>query len=285
MKTTRLLTVILAAALIVTVAANVIQYTQNLDLTKQVLELEMQNKLATVQSQINGELQSLDAALLDACNQLSVTGLTGTQARSVLTALVANNSLIVNAVTADANDVLLAVEPASYADIEGQDIRGQEQNIYMHQTMRAAMSDMILLVEGFYGVVLVGPVFDSNSQLIGSLSIVIQPYDLIKKYAQPVIADGVFSMWSMQLNGTLIFDPDPAQQGKNLLTDPIYADYPEVQVFTHQAAASQSGYGTYSYFDKDITDSSGKVVNKQAYWNTIGIYNAEWRLIIVHALN
>ncbi len=289
MNTTKLLAIILAAVLIITVAVNVYQYTQNLDLSKQKTEadtqLEMKTRLAQVQSQINGELQSLDVALLDACTQLSTTGLTGTQARAVLTALVDNNSLIVNAVTADAHDVLLAVEPASYASIEGEDISSQEQNLHMHQTMRSAMSDMIPLVEGFPGVVMVSPVFDETDQFIGSLSIVIQPRVLIEKYVTPAIEDGRFSMWSMQLNGTLIYDPDPAQQDKNLLTDPIYTDYPEVQAFTQQVAAEQAGYGTYNYFNKDLSDSSGEVVSKEAYWTTIGIYNAEWRLVIVHFLN
>jgi hypothetical protein len=146
------------------------------------------------------------------------------------------------------------------------------------------MSDMIPLVEGFPGVVMVSPVFDTNGKMIGSLSIVIQPRALIQKYVMPAIADGKYSMWSMQTNGTLIFDPDPAQQDKNLLTDPIYADYPEVQAFTHHVAEQPSGYGTYKYFDKNLDDDSGRVISKEAYWATIGIFNAEWRLVIVHFL-
>ena len=289
MEKTKFLAITLAVALIATIAMNVYQFTLNQNLTQQSTDantqMELKTQLAQVQGKIKGELQSLDAALLDACNQLSLTGLTGTQARAVLTGLLANNSLIVNAATADANDVLLAVEPASYANIEGQDIHTQEQNLYMHQNMRPALSNMIPLVEGFPGVVMVSPVFDGTGQFVGSLSIVIQPYNLIQKYATPVIEADKFSMWSMQLNGTLIFDPDPAQQSKNLLTDPIYADYPEVQAFTRQVAAEQTGYGTYSYFNKDLSDSSGKVVSKEAYWTTIGLYNTQWRLVIVHPLN
>jgi hypothetical protein len=289
MEKTKLFAIILAAALIVTAALNVCQYTLNQNLNQQYndvnAQLEMKTQLAQAQGNIKGELQTLDAALLDACNKLSLTGLTGTQARAVLTTLLANNSLIINAATADAHDVLLAVEPASYSSIEGEDIQSQEQNLYMHQNMRPALSNMIPLVEGFPGVVMVSPVFNATGQFVGSLSIVIQPYNLIQKYAAPVIEAGQFSMWSMQLNGTLIFDPDPAQQSKNLLTDPIYADYPEVQAFTQQVAAQQTGYGTYSYFDKDLSDSSGKVVSKEAYWTTIGLYNTQWRLVIVHPLN
>ncbi len=286
MAKTKLLTAILIAALVLTAVVNIYQYTLNLEVSKQKdaygIKLEMKSLLAQVQSQVNDELQNLDAAIQVACAQLSTTGLGGSQTRAILTAMVENNSLIVNAATADVNDVLVAVEPSNYSSIEGQDIKSQEQNIHMHKLMRPAMSDMIPLVEGFPGVVMVAPIFDANGKLMGSLSLVIQPRALLERFVLPAIADGRFSMWSMQTNGTLIFDPDPAQQGKNLLTDPIYADYPEVQAFTRQVAAQQSGYGTYKYFDKNLDDASGRVISKEAYWETIGIYNAQWRLVIVH---
>lgn len=284
----KLLTALLIAALIAAVAVNIYQYTLNLEITKQKdaadTQLEMKSLLAEVQAQINGELESIDVALQEACSQLSRTGLDGSQARAILAAIVANNSLIVNAATADMNDVLVAVEPSNYSSIEGMDIKDQEQNIHMHRLIRPAMSDIIPLVEGFPGVVMVAPVFNVNSEMIGSLSLVIQPRALIQKYVMPAIADGKFSMWSMQTNGTLIFDPDPEQQDKNLLTDPIYADYPEVLAFTRQVSEQPSGYGTYKYFDKNLDDDSGRVIIKEAYWTTIGLYNAKWRLVVVHFL-
>jgi hypothetical protein len=284
----KLLIVILIGLLIAAVAVNIYQYTINVEVTREKdaakIQFEMKTLLAEVQAQINGELASLDAALIDACGKLSTLGLSGVQARTVLSELVANNSLIVNAATADANDVLVAVEPSSYSNIEGIDIKDQEQNIHMHLVMRPAMSDMIQLVEGFPGVVMVSPIVDVDNKMIGSLSIVIQPRALIQQYVLPAIADGKYSMWSMQTNGTLIFDPDPSQQDKNLLTDPIYADYPEVQAFTHKVAEEASGYGSYKYFDKNLEDDSGRVVSKEAFWGTIGIFNGEWRLVVVHVL-
>ena len=92
-------------------------------------------------------------------------------------------------------------------------------------------------------------------------------------------------MWVMQSNGTLIYDPDPDQQSKNLLTDTIYKDYPEVQEFARQIAEQPSGYGNYQYYDKDVADYDKQLVTKEAYWMTVGIYGTEWRLVIWHALS
>jgi hypothetical protein len=86
----------------------------------------------------------------------------------------------------------------------------------------------------------------------------------------------------MQTNGTLLYDPDPVQQGKNLFTDPIYVDYPTVQAFVHQVASEEAGYGTYQYHENTV---AGNIVNKEAYWTTTGIYGAQWRLVLLHVLD
>jgi len=285
MAKTRLVIVVLIVLLVASLGFNVYQYTatqaaqQNGEAD---VRQDMVSQLMHTQNNVNSELSKLDAALADSCSQLSAVGLDGTQVRTVLSALVANNSLIVNAATCDADDVLVAVEPQSYSSIEGEDIQSQEQNMRMHQTMRPAMSNMIPLVEGFPGVVMVAPVFDAEEKLVGSLSIVVQPSALI---AQSIASDAEFSMWAMQKNGTLIYDPDPAQQGKNLLTDPIYTAVPEVTAFTQKVAAQQSGFGGYQYYENNIDSHPQDMVNKEAYWTTVGIYGTEWRLVVWRTVN
>ncbi len=270
----------------VSVGFNVYQYSQNASITNENRDvnskLEMSTLLTNVQLEVNAELAKLDISLRSACAELSTTNLQDSKARNILSRIAANTSLIVNAATSDANDIILAVEPSQYRDIEGEDIQSQEQNLRMHQTMQPAMSDMILLVEGFYGVVMVAPIFNENETFVGSLSLVIQPYDLLKSAIEPAVEGTQYSMWTMQTNGTLLYDPDPVQQGKNLFTDPIYVAYPTVQAFVHQAADSQSGYGTYQYHQDTV---AGEIVNKEAYWTTAGIYGTQWRIIVLHVLD
>ncbi len=95
------------------------QYTQYMTLDSQndeaATKLEMQAILGAVQSQVNLELQQLDQSLQTACAQLSATDLKGDQARAILSALAQNNSVIINACTCDAKDVILAVEPSQYS--------------------------------------------------------------------------------------------------------------------------------------------------------------------------
>lgn len=273
----------LIAVLVISLGFNVYQYGVNHAATKDnqaaAAKQEMVSQLMHTQNNVNTKLAELEATMKTACQQLSSAGLTGSQADAVLSETAASDPLIVSAATTDTKDVLVNVKPANYSYIIGDDITLQEQQMAMRQTMQPAMSNVIMLVQGFPGVVVVAPIFDAQDQFMGALSLVIQPSQLIN---QSIASTGAttYSMWAMQSNGTLIYDPDPAQQGKNLLTDPIYADYPEVQEFTRQVAAQQSGYGTYQYYVKNLDQTQNQVVSKEAYWITVGIYGTEWRLVI-----
>ncbi len=278
----KLLVTFLAIITIISLAFNVYQWNTNLSLTRQSNEEEMGLLLIHAEATINAKLLSLDRLLSNACQLLSTTGLTGPEGEKILNDLFTENSdIIANAGTADQNDILLAVQPSKYSNITGQDVKNQEQNIEMHKTMRPSLSNLISLVEGFSGVVMVSSVFDTNDQLIGSLRIVFQPYQLI----HPIVKDstkGIYTIYALQRNSTLIYDVNNEEQGKNIFTDEAYAGHTELQTFIHQVVDTQSGYGTYSYYD-DLAVSR-PLVSKEAYWTTTGIYNTDWRLVIARNL-
>jgi hypothetical protein len=128
---------------------------------------------------------------------------------------------------------------------------------------------------------MVAPIFNTNGQFIGALSIVFLPYQLV----HPIVADssqGIYTIYALQSNGTLIYDAG-AEQGKNIFTDADYQGYDSLQTFIHQVVDAQTGYGTYSYYD-DLAQGR-PLVNKDAYWTTIGIYNTDWRLVIAETLS
>jgi hypothetical protein len=277
---------ILIAVLILSIGINIFQYSQNLSLNKEKddadTRLEMSSLLTQLQFQANAKLEELDRDLVSACTQISAVGLNSSEARTILLDLAANNSLIINAGTAYTDDVLVAVEPSQYSSIEGIDIKDQEQNIRLHATLRPAMSNIIPLVEGFDGVVMVAPTFDANDAFKGTLSIVIEPYLLLNASIAPALKDTTYACTAIQLDGLSIFDSDPAQVGKNLFTDLMFANYTELLALGHRVVAESAGYGTYKY---SLSEVSGQVVQKECYWTTIGTYGTEWRIVIIHVLN
>jgi hypothetical protein len=281
MAKVKLLVAVLITIMVVSLAFNAYQWNANFSLTSQSKGELMASFLIQDASNINAELSKLDGFISNACRQLSTTGLAGAEAEKVLSDLYNQHSdVIVNAATADKNDILLAVQPSNYSSVIGQDTKNQEQNIEMHLTMSPAVSNLIPLVEGFPGIVMVAPVFDTNGQFIGSLSVVFLPYELIHPIVEGTV-QGIYTIYALQSNGTLIYDAG-AEQGKNIFTDEEYQGYPELQTFIHQVVDTSSGYGKYSYYD-DLAPSR-PLVNKEAYWMTFGIYNTDWRLVIAHTL-
>jgi hypothetical protein len=277
----KLLVAALIIMLVTSIVFNVYQWNTTFSLTNQNKKEAMAALLIQDVFNINSELLKLDGLISNACRQLSLTGLTGAGAEKILSDLYSENSnSIVNAATVDKNGILLAIQPSNYSSAIGQDVHNQEQNIEMIQTMQPAISNLITLVEGFPGVVMVAPVFDTNNQFMGALSIIFLPYDLIHPIVEGSV-QGTYTIYALQRNGTLIYDAS-AEQGKNVFTDQEYQGYPELQTFIHQVVDAQSGYGKYSYYD-DLAPSR-PLVNKEAYWMTIGIYNTEWRLVIARTL-
>ena len=281
MSKIKLLFIIVTVIMIISLAFNAYQWNTNLSLTKQTNE-EMELIIINSEAAINAELRRLDKLLSNTCQQLSTKGLTGPEAKQILSSLYTENSdIIISSATADINDVIRAIQPSQYSNLVGQDLKSQEHNIEMHKSLRSTVSDLDSLIEGSTGVAMVSPVFDTNKQLIGSLRITFQPYQLI----HPIVKDsskGIYTIYALQKNSTLIYDANNEEQGKNIFTDQAYEGYNELQTFIHQVLDTQSGYGTYSYFDDLV--ASRPLVSKEAYWTTIGIYNADWRLVIAHNL-
>lgn len=275
----------LAVVIVVSLVLNAFQYSQNLTLTSQNTELaakqEMTALLTEVQFGVNTELNELDASLQAACQKLSNMDLNGIQARSVLSDLVANNSLIVDAAI-NINDVLVAVEPSQYRSAEGQYVGTQEQCIQMHQTLQPAMSNSIPLVEGRDGVVIIGPVFDAYEQFVGAVSFVIEPSDLVNRTVTSVTNSSDYTFMVVQPDGRVLYDIDSAQIGAMTLTDPAFQNFPQLLATCQRMATEKSGCDTYQF---NTTLDSASVVKKELFWTTIGIYNTEWRLAIIHRLN
>lgn len=275
------LTIIVAVSIIL----NAFQYSQNNTLANQNAELtakqEMTTLLTDVQSEVNTKLKELDLELQAVCQRLSNMDLKSIQARSVLIDLFSNNSLVVNAAI-NVNDVLVAVEPNQYRSSEGQYVGEQEQCVLMHRTMRPAMSNVIPLAEGIEGVVIIGPVFDANKRFTDAVSIVIEPSDLVNKTIKSITNNSDYTFMAIQPNGRVLYDIDRLQIGAMTLTDPAFQNFPQLLAICQKMAAEKSGYGTYEF---NTSLDSTNIVKKELFWETIGIYDTEWRLAIIHRTN
>lgn len=148
--------------------------------------------------------------------------------------------------------------------------------------LKPMMTPYIPLVEGSQGIAIAVPVFNSDDERVGSVSVIFHPNEIINATLSPLLNGKTYSALVMQTDGFSLYDTDPAQQGKNLFTDPLYAGYTELLAIGHHVASESSGHGTYSF---TLDAQGGETVQKECYWITINAYNQQWRLNLIRPLN
>lgn len=280
MKKTTLIAATLTIALIISIGFNAYQATQTN--TQATTKLEMTTKLTQAQVQINAQLKELSDNTASAAQQLSATGLSGTQTRQILAQLAQSSPYIIDATTLDLDCTFIAVEPSTYSEIEDT-VSEFPYNIFTASTdpIQTVLDGPFTLVETGYGSCIMAPIFNTNNQMIGALSLAFDQSALINATATQVCAGTPYVIWGSDTKGTMVYEVNPSEVGTNLFTDPTISTWTQLQTFAHQMVSETAGYGTYEYFNYEGTD---KTVTKQAYWTTVGIYNTEWRLIITNVM-
>jgi hypothetical protein len=120
----------------------------------------------------------------------------------------------------------------------------------------------------------------NTGRMIGIVSVSFQPADLIRSVAEEMVKDTPFTVMVMQPDGVILYDPDPGEIGRNTLTDPLYAGFPEIQEIAWRASGNWSGSGSYRF----AGTGSQTIVEKETFWTTIGIHGSEWRLFITRTI-
>ncbi len=244
-------------------------------------------RLIQIQADIQGSLDGLDSDVANASQDLSVTGLEGNSARGVLKKLMETNPNLVEAATVSKDGKIIAAECRDCEGGEGANISSQEHIAHILKDKTPAFSNEFLLVEGYNGTALAYPVFSPSGELMGGISTIIKPDDLIDASVAPRLNGTDYSFWAMQLDGLIIYDKDSGQTGKgqaglNLFTDSIYEPFPSLQALAHTMAGARSGQGSYSF---NISSENSTIVLKDAYWTTAGLHGKEWRLAITKIMS
>lgn len=274
------------ALLFASFGANLYYASQNSALIDQVnaaeAKVQMVATLQEVQAGVEVEIKRMGESLIYASKQLSSAGLTGSQAHAILAALVANSSYIINAATENLQNTIVAVEPQNWSYIEGRNVGEQPYlNPNPYGEIRSTMSPVIPLQSDMMGNLITAPIFNSNKDLIGTVSIIFDPAKLLNDTITVALAETPYTMTVMQLDGLMVYDTDSRQQYKNMFTDPAYKDYVQLLLLGRHVVDFSSGYGTYEF---TVDAASNLVVAKECYWTTVSAYGEEWRIALQHPI-
>jgi hypothetical protein len=247
-------------------------------------EKELQSATGNVQSIIQSKLLNLNNAVSDAAKKIAKSGLQGDQTRDVLNTLCKKYPYLVDCSAADAYGKMVTVAPEAYRHYEGTDTANTDASKMFFASLaknkKPVLSNVFRAVEGIDAVVLICPVVTSEGEVMGSVSALFNPADLVAGTLAPAAGVRVLKINVVQTDGLVTYCSDGTDTGKNLLTDEKYKTFPGFIAASEKLVAQKTGTADYTYTD----DVTGKNMNKTVYWTTVELDGAEWRLASIAEL-
>ncbi len=233
-------------------------------------------RLLSASDAVNSNLSRIETALVDASLVLSVTGIEGLAARTVLSNLTKADASVIDCITIDADGTVREVEPAAFESVKGENLKGQK---HVNDTINTRMYSgfhFIKAVEELHAIDSEMPVFDRNGKFLGTVSFMFnssQFFGSVLKAFQPA---GNSNIWvSKADDATILFDTDPTQAFFNRSSS-LYQDYPGLLSLFDRMSVERTGYETYEFLD----ESHAETIKKGCYWTTIPNKGTQMRLVL-----
>lgn len=227
-------------------------------------------RLVQAADSVGSDLAEIDQALLDASLGLSETGIEGPDAREVLGDLAGLGPWAVDCITVDLNGTIVEVVPEEYQEVRGNSIKDQEHIERLLSTKRPAGLAYIMSVEGFRAMDFASPIFDEEGRLIGAVTILVNSTELFGTALEPYQPGGSANIWAMTPDGTVIYDTNAEEIGRNTFTDPLFQPFSDLLAVAGRVKMERSGKGSYEIFE----------TAKEVFWTTVDYQGEEVRLLL-----
>jgi basic membrane protein A and related proteins len=240
---------------------------------------DLQDVLSQLQAEITTVLNKLDGDIQNSAQALSGKDLKDDSARGVLRQLYGAHPYIIDCETVSNKGIMLVVEPSLHKASEGADISSQAHMVKLFQTKKPVLSSSFRSVEGPDAVVIHHPTFSADHQFTGSVAALLAPEYLLSSIIGPVSSNLPVDIFLMQTDGLVIYDADTKQIGLNVFRDPFYKPFPQLLSLARKVATNKVGTGIYRFYQK----GTGAPTTEVAYWQTVALHGAEWRIVITCA--
>lgn len=195
--------------------------------------------------------------------------------RSRLLTIYNNSSFATQVSFITPEGILQIIEPSEFYSSQGADISQQPHVVKAFQTKLPVLSQAFDLVEGYRAAVNFHPVLGTNQQVLGAVDAVFLPEEILGRIILPIVQGQTFEIWVMEKGGNLLFDLHTDQIGLNVITDPLYADFPELIAAAQKMDSELSNETTYSFYQTGTSN----IVKKKAYWKTFEYLDNQWKIV------
>ncbi len=236
----------------------------------------MQQLLNGMTGILQDNLEAFDSSVEDVASLLGTTGISGPEADSLIMDLAASHPSVLSAITVDTNGTVLSAAPENSKMLVGQNIADQEVIAHVLSTRQPAMGQYFTLRQGGEGVAIVYPVFSPGGEFLGAISMAFSPSVLVTPYAEESKTWAPFTYAVAQPEGVLLYHSNSELVGKQAFDEPLFEKFPEILDFVRRSDTERTGYATFSFYKEGSTE----IVPKETFWDTVYLYDNEWRVFV-----
>ncbi|WAI01569.1 cache domain-containing protein [Methanogenium organophilum] len=230
---------------------------------------------------VSSGLSQLQESNAENAKELSQTGITGVAANTLLQEkLTGTSPYVISSLAIDPEGIVTAAAPAHYEIIAGMDLGYQSEVQYANEVKEPVLSGIFMLEEGFPGISLSYPIFSDTGAYLGYTDLTFRPEIFLRQYFRPITKETGYEFMVLQTDGTILYETNEEEVGKNTFTDPLYQST-EIQILAEKVVAESSGRGVYTFWDTDWK----KEVSRELYWSTVTFDGTEWRVAIIRDIN
>lgn len=239
---------------------------------------EMEVVAGGLTTAIDAGLGELKAGIENNSRAISATGLSGRDAEAVLADNLLRHPWAISSLVISRDGIIMTAVPGHYAGVVGTNLSWQPQVRKANTEKVPVVSGVFQMVEGFNGISQSYPVFSPSGEYLGYTDITYSPEVFLGRYIEKVTNGTPYDVWVVQTDGTEIYDTTKEEIGKNIISDPAYAD-PAIHEVATRIVREPSGTTTYVFWDRDWKRN----ITKSAVWDTAGIDGAEWRVVVTRS--
>ena len=193
----------------------------------------------------------------------------------VLQDLYAKNPLADSVVLVNTEGIIVDAVP-DYSSIIGQP-DGLHLNASSFPPYSSHMSGYRTFTGGGDGVSYSYPVYTEDSVYAGYLSLNLDTKRLFSQFSADLSKSTPYDVWVCTSDGTVLYDADTFEIGKNLLTDPLYMTPSLRAAFEEMLSHPDAGHTQYMFYDVGWTKDA--LVN--VVWKSTDFWNDEHWIVVV----
>lgn len=184
---------------------------------------------------------------------------------------------VLEVVLLDNRGTIKTIVPKESKKFEGENVSKQEFTSELISYPAPGMSGYFTTVEGVDAVIISWPVFSGAKNIAGFVSALVDPAELTRKSAIPMLNATTLQLMVAEPDGKILYDDHPDVKGQVICNNSVFSAYPALLSWATHLQNALAGVDQYSFYKED----SPEVVTTDVIWTTVSLHGTPWRVCVL----